>query len=403
MHTLRSTSLRVRQVHSRTELGQFISLPRQIYRGDRFWVPPLGSEVSYRLDTGRNPFWRTASRALFIACGPSGPVGRIAAIIDRTRGPADDGRPFGSFGFFECIDDEDVARALIEAASSWLEAMGMAGMDGPYNPSRSDEIGVLTEGFESAPALLEAHGRPYYPRLLERAGLEKKREIVARLWKRESAGSRFEDAAPEKLLRVARMVEAAGRVTVRPVRLSAWDEEISTACRLYNRSLAGLPEHLPVSQEQFSAFAASFKPYIDPETALIAEVDGVPAGFALALPDLNQALAAANGRLFPTGIIAFLRARKRITRATFKILVVLPEFRSSGAEAMLVSMIARAIWDRGYLELDSSLTGDENDKSNRFQDNLGMRVYRRYAIYSMEFGGAVQTGRDLSSCIKESI
>lgn len=401
MHTHRSTALRVRQVNSRTELGQFITLPRRIYRGDRFWVPPLTSEIRTRLDPVRNPFWRTASRALFVACGPSGPVGRIAAIIDRTRGPAD-GRLTGSFGFFECVNDDGAARALVEAAASWLEAMGMSGMDGPFNPSRSDEIGVLTEGFESRPALLEAHGRPYYPGLLERAGLEKRREIVARLWRREGAGLRFEDAAPEKLVRVARIVESAGRVTVRPVRFPAWDEEIATACRLYNRSLAGLPEHLPVSQEQFASFAASFKPFLEPDTALIAEVDGVPAGFALALPDLNQALAAANGRLFPTGIFAFLRARRRITRATFKILVVLPEYRSSGAEAMLVSRIARAIWDRGYLELDSSLTSDENDKSNRFQDNLGMRVYRRYAIYGMEFDRAGSTGRGLRPSIKES-
>ena len=156
---------------------------------------------------------------------------------------------------------------------------------------------------------------------------------------------------------------------------------LKLACHIYNTALGPLPDYVPVSDDEFLTLAGSFKPIMDTDMALIAEIGGKPVGYALALPDINEALLHVNGRLDLVGLAKLWWYSRKLKRASFKILMMLPDYQNRGIESLLVVQVAQAIWDKGYTEADMSLTGEENEKSTRFQEHLGFKVYRRYRIY----------------------
>ncbi len=377
--------LTLQPVTTRRDLRRFVTFPWRIYRDDPNWVPPLIAAQMDKLTPGRNPFWADAERQLWLALDGRQPVGTIAAIVDHHANRTT-GETAGSFGFFECVDDPAVARALLDTAAGWLAGRGMTVMRGPYNPGPNDEYGLLVEGHATRPALLEGHTPPYYVALVEAAGCHKHWESVAWLATVPPGARRVEDILPAKLLRATEWAEASSRACLRPMNLARWDDEIGLACRIYNAALAHLPNHVPVPEADFRHLAASFKPLIDPALALLAEVDGEPAGFALTLPDVNEALQHANGRLWPTGALKLWWHGRRLHRATFKILMVRPEFRGRGIEMLLMAETARAIFARGFREVDMSLTGEDNEAMQRLMAGLHMQVYRRYRIYEREVG-----------------
>jgi GNAT superfamily N-acetyltransferase len=369
----------IKPVQTPSERQLFINFPWQIYKNDPCWVPPILSEKTERLDTQRNPFWRTAELAMWIAYREGKPAGTIAGIIDH-HGIEVTKQQVASFGFFECIDDQEIATCLFETVSDWARQKGMPVLRGPFNPSPTDEIGILMEGFDTRPAILEAHTPPYYPELLEKAGLVKINNTLARLVTRAPASS-YEDLMPEKVRRVAERARQRPDLVIRPVSMDNWDEEIGLACKIYNAALADLPDFVPFPQAEFARFAASFKPLVDPRLALIAEIKGKAVGFALALPDINEAFQHINGRMDLIGLVKLWWYSRKLTRVSFKILMILPEYQGRGVETVLVEQIGHAIWDMGFKEIDMSLTGDENVKSARMQDHLGFVPYRRYGIY----------------------
>jgi len=373
------SGITIQRVEGTHDLDAFVRFAWRIYANDPHWVPPLISMQRDKLDTARNPFWRRAERTLFMAMRDGEPVGTIAAIEDRER-PASAAKD-GAFGFFECIDDPDVARALLDAAAQHLRARGMTRMAGPYNPTASDEYGILIDGFETRPALIEAHSPPYYAALMEAAGMQKLRDAFAWLVEAGPGVTRAEALLPSRLAQVAGSIRKAAGVTTRGLDMKRWDAEVETVCRLFNESLATVPEFVPMALAEFRALADSFRPFVDPELIRFVERDGQPVAFALAVPDINEALKLANGRLFPTGALKIWWKQRHLKRASFKILCVLPKYRHRGYDAILVLDVAQLILDHGFREADLSMTGEENTKINAYLEALGLKIYRRYRIY----------------------
>ena len=375
-------TITIKPVSSARERRQFITFPWQIYRNDPYWVPPLITDMTERLDLQRNPFWKTADQALWMATKDGKLAGTIAGIIDH-HSIQTTGQKLANFGFFECIDDPEVAASLIETVSNWARQKGMPLLRGPFNPSATDEVGILVEGFNTRPAILEAHTPPYYPALLEQTGLRKFNDILARLVTR-APGDRFEDNIPEKLRRVAERAVQRPDLVIRTVNMKDWDNEVKMACRIYNLALGDLPDYVPITEAEFARFCSSFKPLVDPRLVLVAELKGQPVGFAIALADINEAFQKINGRMDLPGLVKLWWYSRRLSRVSFKILMMLPEYQGRGVEAALVLKVAQAIFQIGFKEIDMSLTGEENVKSTTFQSNLGFKVYRRYRVYEKE-------------------
>jgi GNAT superfamily N-acetyltransferase len=372
----------IHPVHTQGEMKEFVSFPWRVNAGDPNWVPPLIDDRRQKLDPQRSPFWKNAARELWLAYRDGRPAGTIAAIVDRNRVESE-GRPVGVFGFLDFIEDGEVAHALIDTAADWLRGQGMAAMIGPYNPGEMDEPGLLVDGFDTRPAIMEAHNPPYYGRLVEACGLVRLDDLLARLWTR-TPGKTFEEEIPAKLLRVAEHMKQRPDLSIRQIDVKRWDDEIRLACEIYNTAIRGVPGAGSIPLDDFAGNAAAFRPILDPRMGLVAEVGGKAVGYVLVLPDINEALQKVNGRLGPIGMLKLAWYSRHLHRVSFKIMMMLPEYQGRGIEALLAYNVARVIFDQGYQEVDMSLTGEENGKSTRFQSALGFRVYRRYRVYQKE-------------------
>jgi hypothetical protein len=371
-------NVEVSEVNSKRDLKAYVTFPWKIYRGDRNWVPPLISDRLRYL----SPEYRLApntERTLFLARRNGQVVGTIAAMADHNPSPVTDGT-VGGFGFFETINDYDVASWMLDTVRAWARDKGMNRLRGPHDFTELDSPGVLVEGADCPPVMLAGHTPLYYRELLERYGLSKYYDLYAWRAFRRQIGAELEEV-PEGILRAAQTAGERG-VKVRRIRLDRWDEEIRIACDLFNATLAHLPEFIPISLEEFRRYAQQMKPILDPSLALFAEVDGRVVGFCVSLPDINRALIHINGRMYPFGWARLLYHIRRIEVVTFKLMGVLPEFRFRGIDAILFRESLKAfVANPRYQWLDGSLTSENNPMVNLIAGRFGAERYKHYRIY----------------------
>jgi GNAT superfamily N-acetyltransferase len=375
------SSIQVRPLATRRDLRAFVKFPWQVYKGDPNWVPPLISERLEYLNPVTGLFYRHADVALFIARRGRDTVGTIAAFVDHCR-TEHLGRAEGGFGFFEVIEDYTVAERLLDTACEWLRARDMSTVRGPTSFTANDCPGVLVEGADCPPVMLEAHTPPYYKDFLERYGMEKENDLFAWRAFRAQIGEELKNIPPQ-LARVADVARKVANVTIRKIRMDKWDEEIATAHYLFDITLRHLPDHIPMTEAEFRHFADQMRPFLDPDLALVAEFDGRPVGFCIAIPDVNRALIHLNGRLFPLGWLKLAHYTRRIDVVSFKLMGVLEEYRRRGIDALLYLEAVRAVFDKGYKWLDGSLTSEYNPMVNLIAHRLGAERYKRYRLYKM--------------------
>jgi GNAT superfamily N-acetyltransferase len=375
-------STQIQPVTARRELRAFVRFPWRVYERDPNWVPPLISERLEYLDPARGPFYRHADVALFLARRGREVVGTIAAFVDHDH-VEHVGRPEGGFGFFEAIEDYAIAEQLLDTACEWLRARRMPVVRGPTNFGDNDCPGVLVEGADCPPVMLEAHTPAYYKDYLERYGMETDHDLYA--WRAFSSqfDSKLKNVLPE-LAQVADVARQRTNATVRKVRMKDWDQEIATAHHLFDTTLHNvLPDYVPIPAAEFRRLADQVRPFLDPDLALFAEVEDKSVGFFVAFPDVNRVLIHLNGRLFPFGWLRIRRLVRQIDVVTFKLMGVLAEYRRRGIEALLYLEGIRAFLDKGYEWLDGSLTSEQNPMINLIASRLGGEQYKRYRLYRM--------------------
>lgn len=365
----------VRPVGSRHDRERFIRLPWRIYAGNPHWVAPLVGERRAFLDRAKNPYFRHSDAELFLAERDGAVVGRIAAIENRRHlATYADGTAF--FGFFECVDDPEVARRLLERAAEWARARGLRRLRGPTSFTINDECGLLMDAFDRPPVLLMAYNPPYYAALLEQAGCRKSQDLFA---------YRMEvpERVPERLAAMAAAVAARG-ITVRALDFSRFDEEVERVHRIHSQAWSGNWGAVPLTVEEMRTLAAELKPLADRDLVFLAEADGEPVGVSVTVPDINQALRLAHGRLLPFGLIRILWAKRRIDAVRVLIMGVLPGHRFRGVDAALHARTIEAAARKGYRWGELSWVLESNTVMNRLAERLGAERYKTYRIYDRE-------------------
>ena len=364
---------------SSRELRRFVDVPWRLHDVTRHaqWVPPLRMAVRDALDTA-HPFWRQGARALFIAERDGAPVGRIAAIENRAHN-AFSGDRTGFFGFFECAEDADAARALLDAAGAWLAARGLTTMQGPMHPSTNYECGLLVDGFEHHPMFMTSWNPPYVPRLLEEAGLHGVQDLLG--WHTRLDGG---FTLPPAYVRVAERARATwgGRVQFRELETRHFAREIAALWDVYNAAWERNWGFVPMTRAEFEHLGKDLKSLVDTRFAIMAEVDGAPVGFALAIPDYHEIFKRIpDGRLFPTGAIKLLTGRRALRTVRVLALGIRNEHRMRGVFALLVHDLVRRLQAAGMTDAESSWVLADNVRMNRPMESMGSTAYRRWRIY----------------------
>lgn len=362
---------------ARALVREFVELPYRLYAGHPHWVPPLRRDERRRLDRRRNPFHAHAEMALWIARAGGRTAGRIAAVEDQLHNETH-GERVAWFGFLEA-EDAPTASALLEIVEQWGRARGSVVVRGPANPSLNESAGLLVDRFDEAPYLLMPYNPPAYLAFVEEAGYRKAKDLLA--WTM--------DLTVPLGPRVARLAGHLARrrgIVIRPVNLRAFDRELEILKTIYRAAWQGNWGFVPPTDAEIDQLAADLKPVLDPELVLFAEMDGRPVGCVVGLPDANQVLKRMGGRLFPFGVVHFLRRRAIVDRLRVLLLGVLPEVRRTGFYPMLIAEIHRRAVARGYRRAELSWTLEDNAAVNAGIEAAGGRRHKTYRLYEKPIG-----------------
>lgn len=356
------------------EKREFINFPYSHYEDDQYWVPPLLMEQKKLLNPKKNPFFKNAEIALFNAEHEGKPAGRLAAIIDYRYNDFHNAKT-GFFGFFECIDRQSTVDLLFRVAEDWLRDRGMTDVLGPANPSMMDEVGVLVEGFDKYPSIMMPYHKPYYDKLLKGAGYEKEMDLLTYLVTQDSVDRERANRAMEIVKK------RLPGISIRKIKLKKIKDEVKIIREIFNSAWKNNWGFIPLSSEEFDALAKDLKTIVDPNFAHIAEIDGKPVAFSVALPDYNQIFRDMNGKLLPFGWLKILMNKNKIDKVRTALMGVIPEYQGRGIDVLL----HREAIENGLVEgVYSSEVGwilENNVQMVRVAEKIGGTLDKRYRMY----------------------
>jgi len=371
-------TIEIRQHAPGAKLKDFLSVVETIYDGDPNFVRPLDMDMNDRLSRKKNPFFEHGDAAFFTAHQNGRCVGRVSASIDKLHlEKFKDGAGF--FGFFDTTDDQRVADELLSAAAGWLKERGSTSMRGPLSLNINEELGCLIEGFDTPPMPYMPHHRPYQARLIEGAGLVKRKDFYAWRYVPDQLAQRVAKAHAEIL--------AMPNVTMRQLDLKNLESDVRIVMAIHQDAWADNWGAVPFTEPELKKMAADFRLILEPKLTVIVHIDGRPAAFALALPNYNECIGDLHGKLLPLGVFKLLyRLKVRGPRsARLALLGIEKEFRTqrkyAALSAFLYAQMHIAGKKLGVEWGELSWTVEDNGPVNAGIRRMGGKIYKRYRVY----------------------
>lgn len=362
------------------DLRDFLNVVDYVYRDDPNYVRPLNMDLKDRLSR-KNPFFNHAEGVVFTAHRNGWCVGRATAQVDRSHLELhkDD---TGFFGFLDTVDDQEVVDELLRAARSWLKARNMKKMRGPMSLNVNEELGCLVEGFDTPPMVMMPHHRPYQAELIEQAGLSKKKDLYA--W-RYTVGD-----IPKRARRAHDDIEAMPEVKARHMDMKQLDREVRIVMDIFNDAWKENWGFVPLSEDELGQLASDFKLILVPEMTYLVEIDGEPAAFAVAIPNLNEMIRDLRGKLSPVGL-AKLIWRLKVSgpkSARLAFLGVRKKYRGvkkyGGLSTFLYAKMNEAGARCGIQWGELSYTLEDNSPVNVGIKFMGGQLYKRYRLFECD-------------------
>jgi hypothetical protein len=375
-------AIEIRQHRPGNDTEDFIRAGFEVFRGDPAWVAPLGMMIRERLNPRKDPCHAHVDAALFTAWRSGRLVGRVSASVDHAWLSLWKNAT-GHFGYFDTLDDEEIARSLLARAEAWLRDRGMKRVCGPMSLTANQEVGLLVEGFEDPPVVDMGHSRAWQGQLAERCGYCKEKDLYA--WRYESTGD-----FNARILKAWETVRALPEVRMRSINLRALRQELGTIMEIYNENWSGKWGYVPISIAEVDKMAKDLRVVLDPNIAFIAEVEGRPAGMCITVPNLNEAIAGMDGRLLPLNWARLLwRTKVRTLRSSRLILLGVREQyrrmkRYGGLSAAMYVEVARRGFAKGYEWAELSWTREDDRPINLGIESMGARIYKTYRVYEKQ-------------------
>lgn len=324
---------------------------------------------------GHHPFFENAEIITLLAQRDGRTVGRLAVLINHVHNRKYNEQR-GFFGFFECIDDTEVAKRLFEAGQDWLHKRGMTAVRGPVNPSLNYTCGLLIDGFDSPPCFLMTYNRPYYAALLEACGFVKAQDMYAYEMDLKMVQVMVDRYKPAVLSVLDRP-----DLVIRRVDSSKLRQEIETYLDIYNRSLDGTWGFTPLQPSEARHIASELRHLIVPQFTAFAEIGGKPIGVVFALLDYNQILRKCNGRLFPFGLIRLMTGQRKINTVRAMAMTMVPGYQDAGLSVVLFDNLMEQATKWGIQRWELSWVLESNSRSRGSLERAGMKIIKTYRIY----------------------
>lgn len=368
----------VEPVVSRRQKRQFIDFPWALYKGDPNWIPPLRGQLAELVNFKHHPFYDQNQGQAFLATRGGEVCGRIVGIVNQGHIDRYNERR-GFFGFFDCVDDQQVANALFDAVRAWLAERNIPAMRGPTNPSLNYEVGLLIEGFDTPPTFMMTYNPPYYAKLFDNYGFRKAQDLLA-------FGGHISilPKIQEKLEPIAKQIIEHLNVKIRTMNTKRFMEDVETFLDLYNKALANTWGFVPMSPGEVRNTAKGLKELIVPEMAVATEIDGKVVGAVFCLPDYNPRIKKINGRLFPFGFLRLLLNKRAITKVRIISTNVLPEYHRMGLGLVLLHGLVPQVLKTKVDRAEFSWVLESNSLSRRSLEKGGAKLEKTYRVYDFD-------------------
>lgn len=367
------TSNGILSVKSIRDFKEFYQLSWKIYKDDPYRVPPFSSEFN-DFFLRKNPFWNHADAALFIAYKDDVPVGRIAAIIDYLYCNTI-GKNIGFFGFFECINDYQYAKLLLQSAETWLGSKGMDLLLGPVDGRVDNGCGFLCEGFNYPQSLLSSYSKNYYLSFVEQFNMKKSRDQFSYyidLTKPISA------ALKEK----ARRCEES-EIKIRKFNRLRTNKELNWWIDLFLETFAAHWGFIPASPEEvrFRFGIKQMRWIVDSDLFLVAELHGEPVGFLWATPEYNQIFKLMDGKLTFFKYIDFIREKKHIKYGKLHMIGIKKELHEKNIGSYLNYNILVEMKKRGYTGAEVGWIDEKNEAAHHAIALAGAKLFKKSRVF----------------------
>ncbi len=352
-------SIQIKTIESKKDLKTFVKFPFKIFKGNKYWVPQLIMDEMEIFNREKNPAYETADSKLFLAYKDGELVGRIAGINSIIAN-----QKYGTknvrFGWFDSIDDQEVADALISSVEEWAKELGLNTITGPHGFSDLDPEGMLYEGFDKLPTIAVYYNHPYYIKLMETNGMKKEID-----WIEFNANIITMEEMPQKLLKIAERLKERSNIRIikfksRKDLIKNWAEEIF---EVVDEAFEELYGTVPLSKVQVDYYIKKYLSFVEKDLVITAvdENDKV-AGFFLALPSLSRAMQKARGRILPFGWFHLLRALKQRDRMDLYLAGIRKSQRGKGVDLMLLLELARVANELGFKIIESNPELEDNTR-----------------------------------------
>jgi hypothetical protein len=375
-----SESIEIREVGDKKGLADFIRVPKIVNRGDPNWVCPLDMQEKARFNAKKNPFFEHTDIVFLVAYKGGRPAGRMTAHIDHNYNEFHDERT-GQFGFFDSIEDLEIAKALTGHAERWLEGRGMEVILGPFSFNTNDMVGVLVEGFNSPPMIMMPYNPPYYESLFLGCGFERAKDLLAYNIDFNEEFIAFADRLRTRLEPLVKKAEADG-FTIRNLNLKNFDEETQRLMGVYNEAWESNWGAVPMTEAEFIHLCKELKPIAVPELTKFVEFGDETVAFGLCLPDVNQIFRKMNGKLFPFGLFRLLLGLKKVDGMRLLALGVKKGYRKRGADSLMYYHLLNSVLELNrFKTCEISWLLEDNYLIIRAAEFMRGKLYKRYRMY----------------------
>lgn len=371
------------EVKSPGQAKEFLYMPLKLYRDMPAWIRPLDKDIESIFDPKTNKAFVTGKCVRWIIKEGKETVGRVAAFYDAPTSKKGNDQPTGGLGFFESINDKEVAFKLFDLCKEWLQDQGMEAMDGPINfGNRTRWWGLLIDGFEHEPNYQSNFNQPYYKDLFEAYGfkvyfyqytfnrsvygpLSERLTYKAELIKKDP-GYRF--SYPQKL------------------NLPKIADEIQ---QIYNKAWASRREMPRLTRGQALHLLKEMKLVMDKRLLWFGYYHDEPIAFFISIPEVNQIFKHVNGKMNLWGKIKFVwhLYRKSARKAYGVLFGIVPEHQGKGVDGGLIMEFRKLAQEdyRRYDEYEIGWIGDFHPKMIKVAEQIEAKVIKTHVTYRKLF------------------
>ncbi|MCX7737219.1 MAG: hypothetical protein N2319_10960 [Candidatus Kapabacteria bacterium] len=374
-------NFKIVKVDSEKKKDIFIKSQWNFYKNDKNWVPPIIFDRKKLLNIKKNPFYQHSEIQLFYAENNNGDVvGRIAAITNDNHNKTHNDNT-GFFGFFECINNQNVADELFSYAESWLKEKGKNKVIGPENPSMNDEVGLLINAFDSPPVILSTYNPEYYINLIENSGYKKAKDLYA--FKLTPSSYKT-----DKVQRLQAIIRERYNLTIRELDMknkAQFMKDISTFKEIYNKAWVPNWGFVKWTDEEFNFIADDLKMIANPSLVIIAEVNSTPVGFGIAVPNINEYLIKNKKGSLLGALFLSMLYKNKIQSMRILALGLIPEYQKSGIDGVIYYELGERGVKAGFKWAEASWVLEDNEPMIKgLTISMNAERYKVYRLYEKD-------------------